>query len=159
MKNRFAVSMPKVQTFLEALRNSEDGQFAIGAAGFCWGGLHVLRLAHGMSTSGNKPLVDVVFTAHPSNIDIPEDIEKVRTPTSLAIGDNDFMMPVATVEKVGAIWERLEGVDTEITIYPGAGHGFSVRADPLNARQAEHSAAAETQAVRWFEKHFDARAR
>jgi dienelactone hydrolase len=151
--------MPKVQAFFEALRHSEEGNFAVGAAGFCWGGLHVLKLAHGMSTADGKSLVDVVFTGHPSNVDIPGDFKKIWKPTSLAIGDKDFVMPLATVEKVREIWGKLESVNTEIQIYPGAGHGFSIRADPLNEKQAEQSVAAEAQAIGWFEKHFDALAR
>lgn len=154
VRNRESISMPKVQTYFEAIRASEEVSLPVGAAGFCWGGLHALKLASGMSMRDGKPLVDAVFTAHPSNADIPGDFRNVRKPTSLAIGNRDIMLPPAKMRHVEEIWEELDGVETEIVGYPGAGHGFSVRADPLNAHQEKQSREAELQAVRWFEKHF-----
>ena len=39
--------------------------------------------------SDNKALVDVVFTAHPSGLKFPTEIEAIRKPFSVAIGDKD----------------------------------------------------------------------
>lgn len=155
VRNRFALSMPKVLAFFEAVHNSDEGHIRIGAAGFCWGGLHAIRLAHGVSTVAGKPLVDAVFIAHPSNVDIPADFGKVGRPTSLAIGDQDAFLSPETVAHIRDIWhrKRSESFESEIVVYPGAGHGFSVRADPFNEVQAEQSQKAEEQAVKWFDKH------
>lgn len=151
--------MPKVRAFFEAVHNSDEGRFGIGAAGFCWGGLHAIRLAHGVSTAVGKPLIDAVFIAHPSNVDIPADFGKVERPTSLAIGDQDAFLSLATVAHIRDIWhrKRSESFQSEIVIYPGAGHGISVRADPFNEVQAEQSEKAEEKAAMWFDKHLSSK--
>ncbi|EHK16185.1 uncharacterized protein TRIVIDRAFT_39931 [Trichoderma virens Gv29-8] len=155
VRNRFSVSMTKVQSFIEAIRHSSEAHLPLGAAGFCWGGLHVLALARGFNTTSNgEPLVNAVFTAHPSNVKIPDDVAELRVPVSLAIGDKDFIMPVAQIDRVREVWASIPNIATEVRVYPGAGHGFSVRADPHNAAQAAQSAEAERQAVAWFQKHF-----
>lgn len=149
--------MGKIREFLHALRHSEEGRSRVGVAGFCWGGLFALKISHGLATDDHTPLVDAVFIAHPSNITLPTDFEKVKKPTSLAIGDKDFMLPVNKIAQVQEIWQSLgNDVDTEVIVYPGAGHGFAVRGDPWNMKQAEQSVESEAQAVRWFEKHFRA---
>lgn len=154
VRNRPSVSMPKVREFFEALRDSEERNLPVGAAGFCWGGLHVLKLAADMATTEGRPLVDAAFTAHPSDVDIPNDFKNIQKPTSLAIGNKDVMLPPGKIEKVKEIWNGLHDIDTQVVEYPGAGHGFAVRADPLNVKQAEQSTEAEVQAITWFEKHF-----
>lgn len=146
--------MPRVKGFIEAIRQSKEGHLPLGAAGFCWGGLHVLALAREpFTTAKEAPLVNAVFTAHPSNISIPDDVTGLRMPVSLAIGDKDFIMPRAQVEKVQKIWDAAKDVATEVIVYPGAGHGFSVRGDPNNGAQVQQSEEAERQAVSWFKKH------
>src|SRR5579859_8062667 len=68
--NRPALSFPHVKTFMTKLRESKDPKekdMPVGAAGFCWGGKHITLLAQKDSvTSTEKPLVDAVFTGHPS---------------------------------------------------------------------------------------------
>ncbi|KAH8812940.1 dienelactone hydrolase [Xylogone sp. PMI_703] len=156
IRNRLSVSMPKVQSFFEELRKSE-GHLPIGAAGFCWGGLHVLKLASGMAAVDDIPLIDAAFIAHPSNVNIPTDFVAIQKPVSLAIGDKDMMLPPAKIKQVEEIWGKLENVDTQVTVYPGAGHGFSVRGDPFNPKQVEQSEEAEEQALKWFDRHFSSR--
>jgi dienelactone hydrolase len=148
--------MRKIRAFFQELRHSEEGRYGVGVAGFCWGGYFAVKLSHNLITDDNKPLVDAGFTAHPGNLKLPADLEKTKKPTSLAIGDQDSILPVDKVEQVREIWRNLDNdVDTEIIVYPGAGHGFAVRSDPSNMKLADQSAESEAQAVRWFEKHFE----
>ena len=118
-----------------------------------------IRLAHADATSeiDGKPLADVCFAAHPGAMAVPLDAEKVEGPLSFAIGDQDMLLPMAKVEVVQKVLEERKQssrVDTELTVYPGAGHGFGTRGNPADAAGLKHSEAAMVQAIRWFAKHF-----
>ncbi|KAF4956887.1 hypothetical protein FGADI_3490 [Fusarium gaditjirri] len=152
--NSFGSAWPRIRSFFEALRSKEGPQRRIGAAGFCWGGRPVLTLAHSdAKTADGMPLVDAVFTGHPSALSLPEDAEKITKPVSLAIGDNDQVTTVSQTDVIRNAWQTLQDIPTEIVVYPGAGHGFCVRADPNNKDQFRQSKEGEEQALKWFGKH------
>lgn len=140
---------PLLHSFFTSLRANEGSQLPLGVAGFCWGGKHAIDLTHAPK-DGSKPLVDTCFVAHPSNLILPVDIEKVSRPLSVAIGDKDFVLREAGRKQVKGILKERENVRSEFVLYPGAGHGFSIRADPKNEKQAEQAAEAEDQAINWF---------
>lgn len=75
-------------------------------------------------TSKGQPLVDASFAAHPSNVSVSGDIEKVRKPLSIAIGDEDSVMPLKQVREAQQILQNTEAIDCELVIYPGARHDF-----------------------------------
>lgn len=149
-------SFPRVKKFMTALRESQDPaekDRPIGAAGFCWGGKHITLLAgkDGVTSTG-KPLVDAVFTGHPSLLTLPGDIENVEKPYSVAIGDKDTVLRMKGVEQVKEILGK-KSAPWEVKVYEGAGHGFCVRADPTGVKTMEHSIASEEQAVKWYQAH------
>jgi dienelactone hydrolase len=123
------------------------------------GGLHAIKLSQNLpetKTESGQALVDVVFAAHPSNITIPQDISNVKLNLSIAIGDDDGVLGIKQVREAKAILQAKTDVDSEVIIYPGAKHGFSIRAsravsDSKETRQAED---AEKQAIVWFQRHF-----
>ena len=140
-------------SFLTELRKLEAAKLPVGVAGFCWGGLHVVQLAT-QASGDNKALVDVCFTAHPSGLSFPKDIEGIRKPFSVAIGDKDpLMTPKQSIETESVL--KKNKVEYEVVAYEGAGHGFSVRIDRTNPKQTEQAVQAEQQAVNWFTKHFE----
>jgi dienelactone hydrolase len=150
--NRFGRTYPTVRGFFSALRRNEASSLPLGAVGFCWGGKHVALLAG--DPEGQK-LIDAAFTGHPSMLDVPADIKKVRVPVSIAVGDKDNWLSVKQAEQVKEIVEALPDESRgEVVIYPGCGHGFCVRADHLNEDVAKQASEAEDQCIRWFEKHF-----
>jgi dienelactone hydrolase len=151
--NRFSVSMPKVKSFVNAVRCHEAARLPLGSAGFCWGGKHVIKLAHGENADNGKPLVDAVYTGHPSQLSIPDEIERVRKPVSIAVGDKDAVLVQSQVEQIKRILQD-KRTESEVRVYPGAGHGFCVRADPLNDDVTQQSLEAEQQAIKWFLQHF-----
>lgn len=159
---RESVAKPRVFEFVRALRTSPDtANLKIGAAGFCWGGLHTVKLAQdtpssrvqrfGSEAGEVKPLIDAAFTAHPSMVKVPTDITGVTVPLSIAVGDIDVVMRFADVEKSKSILEK-KGDDHEVVVYPGAKHGFAVRGDPKDPKQKERADQAEEQAIGWFSK-------
>jgi Dienelactone hydrolase family len=162
---RASVTKPIVFNFFKALRTSpETSNMKIGAAGFCWGGKHTVLLAQDTPSSRvHRPdteagqvqrLIDCAFTAHPSMLNVPEDIEPVTVPLSIAIGDVDMALKANLVYKTKDILEKKKAGDHEVVIYPGAKHGFAIRGDPTDPKQKEYGDQAEVQAVSWFSRWF-----
>ncbi|KAL9014057.1 MAG: hypothetical protein Q9173_001265 [Seirophora scorigena] len=122
----------------------------------------VVALSQGNETVNGKPLIDVGYTAHPSNLSLPTDIENVELPLAIDQGSADFVLNMAGVETIRGIFERKnkeleEGKERprfEIMVVDGAKHGFAVRCDMDNSEEAAQEQIAETHAVDWFAKWF-----
>ena len=171
IRNRVARTKPLVTSFFAALRAAEGADVPIGAAGFCWGGKHAILLSaaptaasaaegggedggsSGAAAAEARPLIDAAFTAHPSYLNLPLDIEAIAVPVSFAIGDLDSQTSREQAETIRAIVEgkeaRLKG---EVRMYEGCGHGFALRADNTLNDVSQQAAEAEDQAIAWFEK-------
>lgn len=81
---------------------------------------------------------------------VPGDIEPVKIPLSVAIGDEDFAMGIGKVREVKGILEGKGEGRYEVVIYEGAKHGFANRGDLRDGKGREEAGRAEDQAVRWF---------
>ncbi|KAK4171087.1 Alpha/Beta hydrolase protein [Triangularia setosa] len=145
--NRYAVAAPRVNAFFDSLRQELGPSGKIGVAGFCWGGLYTIRLTH-----LSPPLINCAFTAHPSLVSVPVDIEKVRddTPLSVANGDDDEYLGRAKMKTVVRLLRDRER--HEVVMYEGAKHGFAVRGDIGDPKQKERGEGSEGQAVGWFRR-------
>ena len=161
IRNRPTVAWPKITSWFKSLREDKSLDLPIGVAGFCWGGLYSIMLSQNAAesrTSSGQALADAFFGAHVSNVTVPQDIEKVTLNFSLATGDDDAVMDMKQVKQVQEVLKRKEeSVDSEVVIYPGAKHGFAVRAsraepDSQETKQAEE---AEKQAIAWFQRQFE----
>ncbi|KAK1654214.1 hypothetical protein BDP81DRAFT_79585 [Colletotrichum phormii] len=145
---------PSTSTSSSSVEATSQKETKIGVAGFCWGGKFTVQLTQlAAGPFGGKRLIDCGFTAHPSFLTLPGDLEKAVLPLSVANGDDDMMMPRARmVEAKSVLGKKGEGF--EIVEYPGAKHGFAVRGDPNDQRQADFGMRAEDQAVGWFRRWF-----
>lgn len=159
LQNSPAKRLPTVKAFFKALRENEGAHLGIGAAGFCWGGKHVCSLgANDVADQvDGKPLFDAGFTAHPSFLVVPKDIEALKLPVSFAIGDKDIQVKAVQIPEIQKIVEaKPDYAKGEVTMYPGAGHGFAVRADHVLTDAKQQADEAEEQCIAWFQRHFDA---
>ncbi|KAK0731879.1 hypothetical protein B0H67DRAFT_640218 [Lasiosphaeris hirsuta] len=158
---RAAVVRPRVLAFVRAVRGVV-GEGKVGVAGFCWGGVYAVRLAQAREENvvEGRAVADCVFTAHPTFVKVPSDVEKVVQPLSVANGDDDAQMGARGMVRLRAILEAKNdaaGKEVhEVVVYPGAKHGFAVRGDRADALQKERGDKSEDQAVRWFRLHFEA---
>lgn len=156
MRTGIGKTHPVVRKFFSDLRKEEGQYLSVGAAGFCWGGKHAIMLAQDAKID-DMPLVDAVFTGHPSFLEIPSDIEKLTKPVSFAIGDKDVQVSVEGAGKIKAIVEALpEGAKGELQLYENCGHGFCLRADVSyeDSKIAQQAVDAEEQCIAWFQRHF-----
>ncbi len=170
IRARLSVTEPRVFDFFKGLRTSpppfETDKLKIGVAGFCWGGRHAFLLAHDspssrvrrhmsqVNSAALEPLLDCAFTAHPSNLVFPAEVEAVKIPMSVAVGDADMAMGQKHVLELKEILEvKLKG-DHVVNILPGAKHGFSCRTMPDDKVQMEYADQAEAQAIAWFTHWF-----
>jgi dienelactone hydrolase len=166
-----SVTKDRVLSFFQAVRTSpppfETNNLKVGAAGFCWGGKHAFLLArdeassratrHQSQIDAKTPqaLLDCIFTAHPSYLEVPNDMQAIKVPTSVAIGDKDMAMKESLVKQMKQILEvDMEGGDHEVNIIPGAKHGFAIRTHPDDKHEMECAERAEAQAVAWFSRWF-----
>jgi dienelactone hydrolase len=156
---------PIVFDFFRALRaDPETANMKIGAAGFCWGGKFTVQLCQDEPSSrvhraGSEPghlqsLIDVGFTAHPSFLKFPSDIEAVTKPLCIMVGDNDIQTSLAQAESSKEILEKKNAGDHKVIIIPGAKHGFAVRGFLKDIEQFKMGISAEDEAVSWFGKWF-----
>ncbi|KAF2269868.1 alpha/beta-hydrolase [Lojkania enalia] len=157
---RQSIVQPRISNFFQKLRENEAAHLPIGAAGYCWGGKWSTVLAHNVvKSSFGKPLVDATFTAHPSRLRIPSDIQKIQIPTSIAVAVLDDRFPPSQVDETEALLrtktERGEG-EHELIWYEGARHGFAVRGSKTDEVENQRGMQAEEQAVNWFKKIFAA---
>lgn len=158
---RKAAARPKIFKFLEDVRNQEAANLPIAVAGFCWGGQHVVELCWDeQKTQDGKRLIDCGFTAHPSFLKYPDDINKVVLPLAIAASEHDPQMSAENAKQTEEILKaksaetKDKGVVHEFVMYKGAHHGFAVRADEEDKEEAARGKKAEEQAVAWFSKWF-----
>lgn len=123
IKARISVTHAPVVSFFQAIRTSPSPfpteNLKVAAAGFCWGGKHTLLLAQDNPSSRvvrhesqtdhttTLPLLDCAFTAHPSYLEFPNDIEAITIPISIAVGDEDMALKAPVAQEVK---EMLEGM-------------------------------------------------
>ncbi|KAL9108516.1 MAG: hypothetical protein Q9227_006731 [Pyrenula ochraceoflavens] len=158
--------MTETLAYARSIKKELPAGAKLGVAGFCWGGwLSTALCAQPTKEGGSERLIDAQFTAHPSAMKPPEKmigdaIDTYDVPYSMAIGDKDMGFPIKQVEETEAkVRERVGKGDGEggkyweFNIYPGAQHGFAVRA--INEKRdgrPKSAEDAETQAVEWFKR-------
>jgi dienelactone hydrolase len=150
---------PRVIKFFHGLQSSHP-ELPVAAAGYCWGGQWVVELCSNKEEYmvDGKPLVVCGFTAHPSRLKVPTDIESVVHPLSIAAAGIDQQIPMAKAKQIEDILKaktaktKDQGVEHEFVMYEDVHHGFAVRADENEGYERECGKKAEDQAVRWFTK-------
>ncbi|KAJ6009626.1 hypothetical protein N7499_004977 [Penicillium canescens] len=144
---------PGILKFMDRLRCDQEQTTKVGVVGFCWGGYSATHLAHGGLASNGKTLIDAAFTAHPSELNLPDDISKIKLPWSMIVGDVDFALPVHGIQQAAEILDRKKEVPSEVVVIPNARHGFAVRGNLDNKAEVEMADQAEDQMVSWFAKY------
>ncbi|EHL03602.1 putative protein AIM2 [Glarea lozoyensis 74030] len=170
LKTKIPATHPGVISFFQALRTSPPpyptDTLKVGAAGYCYGGKHAFLLAHDKpetrvvrhesqkESTKDLPLIDCAFSAHPSLLELPVDVDAVALPLSVVVGDKDAVLKAPEAQKTKDILEAKGVGSYEVKILQGAKHGFAIRPHPEDKEELEFAETAEVQAIEWFKRWF-----
>lgn len=147
--------------FLTRLRRAMPADQKVGMVGFCWGGKYALRAARESNMidveGEKKPLVDAVVALHPSNLVIPEDVDRPVVPISVGWGVEDQGVSFAQKAQVEEVHEKLRksGVkvpETQHQVYRPGRHGFAVRGNPDDPQERKALEDSEKQVLDWMKR-------
>ncbi|XP_048129648.1 endo-1,3;1,4-beta-D-glucanase-like [Rhodamnia argentea] len=121
------------------------GVSAIGAAGFCWGGKVLVKLA------GTEDIQAAVIL-HPGRM-TEDEIKAVKIPTAILGAEIDHASPPEDLKKFGEIMSAKTEFESYVKIFPGVSHGWSVKYDDANEFAVKSAKEAHEDMLNWFLKH------
>ncbi|UPX19710.1 uncharacterized protein EKO05_0009964 [Ascochyta rabiei] len=139
---RNARSIREPEIFAAAKEIKSKGYIKLGAAGFCFGGWAVLRLAA-------VKLVDAIVCAHPSWA-TNEDFDGVEVPVILLSPEQDGMFSDEMKEYAFKTLLAKRNVPFEWVHFPGVPHGCLTRGNEKVPGEREAMAKGKGAAVRWW---------
>ncbi|KZV88944.1 dienelactone hydrolase [Exidia glandulosa HHB12029] len=145
VRHREAVVRPLVDAVVRELRQDTEVE-SIGAIGFCWGGRYAMLLAADGS-------VEAIVANHPSMVSLPAEAEAIKKPVQINIGDKDAMVDEAGIKTFQEVLAKKTDVPSEVNVFPGAVHGFTVRGDTESPEERERKEKATQNAIAWFQKY------
>ncbi|KAK7264537.1 hypothetical protein RJT34_32146 [Clitoria ternatea] len=129
---------------VEALKHK--GAYAIGAAGFCWGGKPAVDL-------GNSGHTKVTVLLHPAFV-TNNDIERTNISIAILGGQNDTITPPSQIKQYEEILNaKKPEVESLVKIFPGVSHGWTLRYDPNDPEAVKDAEKAHEIMLDWFDKH------
>ncbi|XP_058212287.1 endo-1,3;1,4-beta-D-glucanase-like [Rhododendron vialii] len=131
------------KTVISALRSK--GVTSVGAAGFCWGGVVVVKLA-------SSDYIQAGVVLHPGRI-TEDEINEVKCPISILGAEIDNASPPEQMKHFGEILSTRPGVDSFVKIFPGVNHGWSVRYDDDNESAVKSAEESHEDMLNWFTKY------
>jgi dienelactone hydrolase len=144
-----AQTRPPLDKVIAALKAKGIREFA--ATGYCFGAKYVFELAQ-------ENVIKVGAVAHPSLLDNPGDIEKLlkesKAPMLINSCETDAQFP-AEFQKVTdeLLGDGKYAPGYKRTYYPGATHGFGVRADLSDEKEKFAKEEAFKETCRWVAKY------
>ncbi|KAK4379910.1 hypothetical protein RND71_001772 [Anisodus tanguticus] len=128
---------------VESMKNK--GVSAIGAAGFCWGGMTVSKLAKYESTIGAAVIL------HPGPITVDE-INEVKVPTAILAAEHDHIFPLDQAKLLGDALSAKSEIESFVKIFPGVEHGWTVRYNVEDESATKVTEEAQKDMLNWFTK-------
>ncbi|EXB95845.1 hypothetical protein L484_010044 [Morus notabilis] len=121
------------------------GVSAIGAAGFCWGGWVAVKLAS--STD-----IQAAVVLHPGRLTY-EEINKVKVHIAILGAEFDHLAPAEELKHFGEILSAKSEFDSFVKIFPGVGHGWTVRYNDEEQSAVKNAEEAHLDMLNWFKKY------
>jgi len=146
-KHREAVVKPLIVKFVEAIKADPEVK-KIGSVGFCWGGRFSILLC---DSSNDYPTTDAGVANHPSFLAVPDEVKPVDRPCLIQVGDEDAMMSKDQIEQTKSAWQGKQ--NAEVSVFPGAVHGFTVRGDQNKEEEKKWKEQAAEAAFKFLHQH------
>ncbi|KAM7255909.1 hypothetical protein ACFE04_011650 [Oxalis oulophora] len=130
---------------IDALKSR--GFSAVGAAGFCWGGMVVVKLA-----DTDDQIIKAGILLHPGPIAV-EEFENVKIPLQILGAEIDHTSPPEKVKQFEEILLKKPEIDSFVKIFPGVSHGWTVRYKDEDESEIKSAKEAHSDMINWFTKH------
>ncbi|KAI3676408.1 hypothetical protein L1987_86015 [Smallanthus sonchifolius] len=121
------------------------GVYAVGAAGFCWGGMMVAKLA-----KYNEIKAAVIL--HPGRL-TDNDVNEVKVPVAILGGELDQLCPQEEIKHYGKILSKNQEVESYVKIFPGVGHGWASRYSEDDESAVRSAEEAHADMLNWLTKY------
>ncbi|XP_061347908.1 endo-1,3;1,4-beta-D-glucanase-like [Gastrolobium bilobum] len=121
------------------------GVTAIGAAGFCWGGMVVLKLAITRDIQAGVIL-------HPAPF-IDNEVNEVKVPIAILGAEFDIYFPPERLKQIEEMLSVRAEFESFVKLYPGVGHGWTVRYNVDDEAAVKSAEEAHQDMLNWFIKH------
>ncbi|KAJ3080095.1 hypothetical protein HK100_010230 [Physocladia obscura] len=152
MRNSIPKGCDIVENVASAVKEKYGVKF-IGLQGYCWGGGIAVHLAH-------KPnVVDAIAVAHPSELKLPVDIEKIQKPAYFACPEHDHAISKTDFDLIKDILSKkintattTTGVENKAQWIDGVEHGFATRGNEDDPHVREMRAFVLQEAVAFFDR-------
>jgi len=128
---------------IAALRSK--GVSAIGAAGFCWGGVVLVKLAS--STELHAAVI-----LHPGPI-TEDQINDVKVPIAILGAEIDHMSPPEQLKQFGEKLSAKSEFDSFVKIFPGVAHGWTVKYNAEDESAVKSAEESHLDMLNWFTKY------
>ncbi|XP_021290795.1 endo-1,3;1,4-beta-D-glucanase-like [Herrania umbratica] len=121
------------------------GVSAIGAAGFCWGGMIVVNLA-------SSDDIQAAVVLHPGPI-TEKEIKEVKAPIAILGAEIDHVSPPEQLKQFGDMLSTKSEFDSFVKIFPGVAHGWTVRYNVEDESAVKSAKEAHDDMLNWFIKY------
>ncbi|XVF64985.1 hypothetical protein PTKIN_Ptkin09bG0210500 [Pterospermum kingtungense] len=128
---------------IAALRSK--GVSAIGAAGFCWGGKVVVKLA-------SSDDIQAAVVLHPGTM-TEDEINEVKVPIAILGAEIDNASPPEQLKQFGEMLSTKSEFDSSVKIFPAVAHGWTVRYNVEDESAVKSAEEAHEEMLNWFVKH------
>ncbi|KAL1358447.1 hypothetical protein HN51_003716 [Arachis hypogaea] len=123
------------------------GVTAIGAAGFCWGGVVVVKLANSSDIDMKAAVI-----LHPGPI--PDDeYSEIKVPVALLMAENDNCYTPEKAKQIGEMLSAKPELESFVKIYPGVSHGWTVKYKVDDEGAVKSAEEAHHDMLNWFIHH------
>lgn len=121
------------------------GVSAIGAAGFCWGGVVAAKLASSHD-------IQAAVVLHPGPITV-DDINEIKVPVAILGAEIDHVSPPEDLNRFGEILSAKLKNDCLVKIYPRVSHGWTVRYNVEDEFAVKSAEEAHEDMINWLTKY------
>ncbi|PRQ38864.1 putative alpha/Beta hydrolase [Rosa chinensis] len=131
--------------FHKAIKLKSQGVSAIGAVGFCWGGVVVAKLA-------KSDDIKAAVILHPGRL-ADEDIHEVKVHTAVLGAEIDKTSPPEQLKQFGEILLVKSEFDSFVKIFPGVAYGWTMRYNAEDESAVKSAEEAHLDMLNWFTKY------